>query len=236
MYPVEYVNAAKKATEYIEDGMIVSLGTGRTASAMIHEVGELFQKGLKIKAVPTSEMSRSLAEQYQIPLVKANEIQKIDLAIDGVDEMDFKFNAIKGGGGALYREKVNALMSDHIIWIMTASKKVDFLGSFPLPVEIEPYSITYVTGQLNRLNIEYSLRKAVNSSAFITENQNFILDLKLHCIKDPASTYRQLKSISGVLEVGLFINLCHMAIICGKDGIQVLENKKAAKPEIKVID
>ena len=230
MYPIEFENVAKKAVEYIKDGMIVSLGTGRTAMAMIHEVGTLVQKGLKIKAVPTSKMSKELAEHYHIPLLKTDEISQIDLAIDGVDEMDVNFNAIKGGGGALFREKINALMSNHVIWIMTASKKVDCIGSFPLPVEIQPYSITYVMQQLDHLNIIYTLRKTDNNSAFVTENHNLILDLYLQCIKNPLNTYSQLKSISGVLEVGLFINLCHTAIVSIDNKLEILNNNHAIKP------
>ena len=235
MYPIELKNVAKKATEYIEDGMIVSLGTGKTASAMIHELGILVEAGLSIKAVPTSNMSKELAEYYHIPLVRTDEISKIDIAIDGGDEMDSNFNAIKGGGGALFREKMNAFMSDHIIWIMIAAKRVEELGSFPLPIEIQPYAITYVMQQLDRLSILYSLRKMNDGSAFFTENQNLILDLSLQCISDPVFTYSQLKSIPGVLEVGLFVNLCNTAIISTDSGVDILKNNNASKPKIKEI-
>jgi len=230
IYPAEFKNLAQKAVEYIKDGMIVSLGTGRTASAMIHELGNLVQNGLKIQAVPTSKASQELAEHYQIPLVRLNEIQKIDLAIDGVDEMDPDFNAIKGGGGALYREKINVLMSDRVIWIMTSQKRVQFLGAYPLPIEVQPYALNYVMDYLNRTGIQWVLRKTSNNSIFLTENQNYMIDLHLQCIKDPAHTYTQLKNISGVLEAGLFVNLCDTVIVSTLNGVEVIENSQVAKP------
>jgi len=230
MYPSELKTLAQKATEYIKDGMIVSLGTGRTASGMIRELGNLVQNGLNIQAVPTSKASQELAEQCQIPLIRLNKIQKIDLAIDGVDEMDPNFNAIKGGGGALYREKINVLMSERVIWIMTSPKRVQFLGACPLPIEVQPYALNYVMNYLNHAGIQWVLRKTSHNSVFLTENQNHLIDLHVKCIEDPSHTYTQLKNISGVLEVGLFVNLCDTAIVSTLDGVEVIENNRVAKP------
>jgi len=128
--------AGIKATEYIQDNMILGLGTGSTAYYMIERVGELVSQGLNIKAVATSQSTTNLANDFKIPLVSIDEVERIDLAIDGVDEIDGQFNAIKGGGGALFREKMVANIADNVIWIMDSSKIVDSIGTFPLPVEI----------------------------------------------------------------------------------------------------
>lgn len=131
--------AGEKATEYIKDGMIIGLGTGSTSYYMIEKVGALVKAGMKLKAVATSKESEEHALRLHIPIFNINEVPTIDLAIDGVDEIDNQFNAIKGGGGALFREKIVASRAKEVIWIMDESKLVKEIGNFPLPIEILPY-------------------------------------------------------------------------------------------------
>ena len=138
--------AGDKAAEYVKDGMVVGLGTGSTAYHMVNAVGEMVKNGLKIQAIPTSKATEAQARELGIPLLTIDELDHVDLAIDGVDEIDPQFNAIKGGGGALYREKVVASMAKEVIWIMDESKLVDKIGAFHLPVEIAQYGSKLTAG------------------------------------------------------------------------------------------
>ena len=131
--------AGDKAAEYVKDGMVVGLGTGSTAYHMVNAIGERVKNGLKIQAIPTSKATEEQARELGIPLLTIDEVDHVDLDIDGVDEIDPQFNAIKGGGGALYREKVVATLAKEVIWIMDESKLVDHIGAFHLPVEIAQY-------------------------------------------------------------------------------------------------
>ena len=131
--------AGEKAAEFIKDGMIVGLGTGSTAKYLVDKVGDMVKNGLKIYAVATSKATEIQARELGIPLLDINEVEYIDIDIDGVDEIDKSFNATKGGGGALFREKIVADLAKEVIWIMDESKVVDYLGKFPLPIEILPY-------------------------------------------------------------------------------------------------
>ena len=138
--------AGDKAATYVKDGMVVGLGTGSTAYHMVNAVGEMVKNGLKIQAIPTSKATEAQARELGIPLLTIDELDHVDLAIDGVDEIDPQFNAIKGGGGALYREKVVASMAKEVIWIMDESKLVDKIGAFHLPVEIAQYGSKLTVG------------------------------------------------------------------------------------------
>lgn len=216
--------AGEKATEYIKDGMILGLGTGSTAYHMIKKVGELVQSGMELKAVATSRFTEDLANEFKIPLISIDEVDNIDLCIDGVDEIDGEFNAIKGGGGALFREKIVATLAKDIIWIMDESKFVDSIGAFPLPVEILPYGYTQVVKKLN----EYALNPIIRTKdgkLFITDNGNYIVDLHIGKPMDIMSVYNKVRSITGVLEVGLFINMCKRIIVGTDNGVRIIENK-----------
>ncbi len=217
--------AGIKATEYIEDNMILGLGTGSTAYYLIEKVGELVKQGLKIKAVATSQNTTSLAKKLNIPLVSIDKVKKIDLAIDGVDEIDSNFNAIKGGGGALFREKIVASIADKVIWIMDSSKVVDSIGAFPLPVEIIPYGYRHILKQLKLLSLNPILR-VKEDIPFITDNHNYIVDLHLGKGFDIKGINEKLKGITGVLETGLFLNTCDMMIIGYNNAVEVVENPK----------
>ena len=216
--------AGEKAAEYIEDGMIIGLGTGSTAYYMIKKVGELVLCGLDIKAVPTSKNTEILAEKAGIPLVSIDEVKRIDLTIDGVDEIDLSFNAMKGGGGALLREKIVADIAETVIWIMDESKLVDKLGAFPLPVEVLPFGYTHVIKRLKELSFNPALRM-LDGKTFVTDNGNYIVDLPLGNIVDINKVHKQLSSIIGIVETGLFLKVCKRIIVGTSNGVKIFENQ-----------
>lgn len=216
--------AAEKATEFIEDGMVVGLGTGSTAWFFIKKLGDLVSKGLFIKAVTTSQATEKQAAGLNIPMFTVDEVAGIDLLVDGVDEVDKHFNAIKGGGGALFREKLIARLAKRIIWIMDDRKYVDTIGSFPLPVEILPFGHTHTLKKLHRLGFNPVLRLQ-DEEPFITDNGNFILDCHITRPYDPAEVIKKLDSVTGVLEHGLFLNMCERIIIGRKKQAEIIENK-----------
>lgn len=216
--------AGEKAVEYIKDGMILGLGTGSTAYYMINKVGELVEKGMKLKAVATSKSTEILAEELKIPLVLIDEVDKIDLAIDGVDEIDRQFNAIKGGGGALFREKIVASLAKKVIWIMDDSKLVENIGEFPLPVEILPYGYKHTIKKLENYSLNPIIRIKENK-IFITDNGNYIVDLHIGKPINISDIYSKISKIPGVLEIGLFINMCNFIIVGTNNEVKVIENK-----------
>ncbi|RII34093.1 ribose-5-phosphate isomerase RpiA [Clostridium chromiireducens] len=215
--------AGEKATEYIKDGMILGLGTGSTAYYMIKKVGELVRSGMNLKAVATSRNTENLAKELNITLVDIDEVDRIDLCIDGVDEIDKHFNAIKGGGGALFREKIVANLANEVIWIMDNSKLVDSIGAFPLPIEVLPYGYTQVIRKLK----SYSLNPAIrvkDGNVFISDNGNYIVDLHIGNPMDINDVYDKVSGLTGVLETGLFINMCKRIIVGTDSGVKVIEN------------
>lgn len=214
----------EKATEYIKDGMILGLGTGSTAYYMIKKVGELVQNGMNLKAVATSKGTENLAKELNIPLVEIDEIDKIDLCIDGVDEIDKDFNAIKGGGGALFREKIVASLANEVIWIMDDSKLVHSIGAFPLPIEVLPYGYTQVIRKLKEYSFNPKIR-VKDGNIFVTDNGNYIVDLHIGKQMDIPDVYNKVIGITGVLEIGLFINMCKRIIVATDRGTKVIENK-----------
>lgn len=215
--------AGEKSAEYIKDGMILGLGTGSTAYYMIKKVGELIQRGMNLKGVATSKSTENLAKELGIHLIAIDEVDRIDLAIDGVDEIDSKFSAIKGGGGALFREKIVANLADEVIWIMDDSKLVNSIGEFPLPVEILPYGYKHVIKKLQNYSLNPVIR--MNSDKFfITDNGNYIVDLHIGKPMDINEVYSKISGITGVLEIGLFINMCKRIIVGTDSGVKVIEN------------
>ncbi|WP_087066396.1 ribose-5-phosphate isomerase RpiA [Intestinibacillus massiliensis] len=215
--------AGEKAAEYIKDGMTVGLGTGSTAYYMVEAVGRLVKAGMDLRAVPTSKATEAQALGLGIPLVSIDEVEGLDLAIDGVDQIDPAFNAIKGGGGALFREKVVASSAKEVIWIMDESKLVDAIGSFPLPVEILPYGYTHVLRQMEQAGLHPVLR-VKDGKTFVTDNGNYIADLHVGAPMDIADVASKLLGMVGVLETGLFLNMCKRIIVGTDDGVKVIEN------------
>jgi ribose 5-phosphate isomerase A len=197
--------AAEKAVENITQGMVVGLGTGSTAFWAIQKIGERVKAGLEIKAVATSTQSETLARELGIPMIAFSEIKSIDLTIDGADEIDSHGNLIKGGGGALLREKIVAHNSKALHIVADHSKKVDSLGKFLLPVEIFPFGYELTLKNLQRQARSVTMRKT-GDKFFVTDNGNFIADGDFFPINDPASLDLKLKSIPGVAETGLFLH------------------------------
>lgn len=220
--------AGIKAAEYIRDGYVLGLGTGSTAYYMIKRVGELVKQGLRIQAVATSVSSANYAKEFGIPLLEIDEVQHIDLALDGVDEIDPQFNAIKGGGGALFREKMVAVRAKEVVWMMDDSKLVDAIGAFALPVEILPYGHTHIIKQMQELGFKPVLRQR-DGETFVTDNGNYIADLHIGKPMDIDAVRQQLEALTGVLETGLFLNMCDRIVVGAKDGVRVIENPNKAR-------
>ncbi|KAB2460713.1 ribose 5-phosphate isomerase A [Bacillus sp. CH126_4D] len=214
--------AGEYAANFVKDGMKVGLGTGSTVYWTIQKLGERVKEGLLFQAVPTSKETEVLAKQLSIPLISLNEIDILDLTIDGADEIDSNLQLIKGGGGALLREKIVATSSKELIIIADESKLVTHLGTFPLPVEIIPFSWKQTKRKIQSLGCQTTLRLK-NNETFITDNNNVIIDCVFpHNITNPANVHTQLKMITGVVETGLFINMTNKAIIGTKNGIKEL--------------
>ncbi len=210
--------AADAAVARIEDGMIVGLGTGSTAYYAIHGIADRIRnEGLRIKAVASSAASERLAEELGIPLVPFADIDGIDVTIDGADEADPSLNLIKGGGGALLREKILAANSREFLVIVDESKLVPTLGAFPLPVEIIPFAKEWTVSHLRKLGCEPTLRQA-DGKLFVTDNGNYIADCRFQAIADPESLASRIQSIPGVVEHGLFVKLAHAVFAGRQDG------------------
>ena len=217
-------NAGIKAAEYIKDGMIVGLGTGSTAKYLVERVGELVKDGLKIQAVATSKSTEEQARELGIPLLDVNDVEYLDIAIDGVDEIDKDFNATKGGGGALFREKIVASLAKEVIWIMDDSKLVDSIGDFPLPVEILPFGYKVTLKRLKDLGLNPVMRLK-NNELYVTDNGNYIADLHMSAPVDVKDIKEKLDNTVGVLETGQFLNMCNRIIVGTDDGVKIFENK-----------
>jgi len=209
--------AAEKAVEFIRDGMMVGLGTGTTAYWAIQGIGARVKEGLKVKAVSSSDRSSSLAKELGIPLLDINSIPGIDITIDGADEVDGEKNLIKGGGGALLREKILAIHTRQYIIVVDESKMVKQLGQFPLPVEIVHFASSLTVKRIEALGCQANLRKK-DGKEFISDNGNLIVDCKFGNIRDAPSLNQQLHSIAGVLETGLFVGFSPTIIVGQSNG------------------
>lgn len=209
--------AADRAVDEIEDGMIVGLGTGSTAYWAIQKIGERVKSGLQIQAVASSEASEQLAKEQGIPIVSFHEVSSIDVYIDGADEVDSQWNLIKGGGGALLREKICAYNSNKFIVIVDETKLVHRLGRFPLPVEIVPFAHSLTLRQMEKLHVQASLRMK-DGQLFISDNGNYIADCHFEAIDDPKSLHDQLNQIPGVVDNGLFIRMASQVVVGHQDG------------------
>lgn len=212
--------AALEAVKYIKNGMTIGLGTGSTAQFMVKALGQRVLGGLKILGIPSSEATRQLAIGHGIPLIALENVNKIDITIDGTDEFDPHLQLIKGGGGALLHEKILAHNSDLYIIIADSKKEVKSLGAFKLPVETIPFATHTIIDTLTDMNFRPILRKN-EGTVFVTEEGNYIIDLDIHHITDLAELESNLKQIPGIVETGLFLNMADL-IIMGKEGNTVL--------------
>ncbi len=214
--------AAEKAVEFIEDRMIVGLGTGSTVTYLIKKLAQKVDEGLKIKAVSTSTATSKLAESLGIHILNFDDVGEIDLTIDGADEVDKNLNGIKGGGGALLFEKIVATSSRKNIWIVDSTKLVDNLGKFPLPVEVVPFGIGQTISKLKEGGYNPELR-LIDNKTFITDGNNYTIDLHLNKIADPGNLESALKKIPGIIETGLFINIADMVIAGKENSYEILK-------------
>ena len=217
--------AAKRACEFVEDGMKLGLGTGSTAAWMVRCLADRIDKeGLRVKGVPTSNRTADLAKKLGIETISLDQAGQLDLTIDGTDEFDENLNLVKGGGGALLQEKVVAAASDKMIVIADTGKSVNQLGKFPLPVEVLGFGInssqSLVEKLLHSQDVDQSIIKIrmSNNLPFITDEGNYILDLHLGRIGDPATLNVTLNQVPGVVENGLFVNMCDLILIGDEDG------------------
>jgi len=230
------VAAAEQALRYVEDGMRVGLGTGSTAAKFVDALGRKVAGGLNVVCVATSQATQARAEALGIPMSTLDEQQFLDLTVDGTDELDGALRLIKGGGGALLREKIVATASASMIVIADASKQVATLGAFPLPLEVVPFGLAATRNMITALAAdagcegELRLRTVADGKPYITDNGNLILDCHFGRIDAPEELDEALKLVPGVVENGLFIGIADLAIVAGSDGITVIGAEEGELP------
>ena len=217
--------AAIAALEAIKDGMIVGLGTGSTASHFIRELGDRVRQGLSVHGIPTSEASEKLAVEVGVPLITLRESQKIDVTVDGADEVSDDLDLIKGLGGALVREKIVAHASRRVIIVVDETKLTPRLGNkAPVPVEVVPFAVDVVRAQLVLWGGEPKLREK-DGTLFISDNGNVILDWWHGSIEQPWELEKQIKSVTGVVDSGIFANVATDVIAATSAGVRKLSRK-----------
>ena len=218
--------AARRALALVKPGMKLGLGSGTTARHFVDLVGEQVKGGLDIVCVATSEATETQAKALGIPLSTLDDLPELDLTVDGADEVDPQLRLIKGGGGALLREKIVASASKRMAVIADSSKLVRVLGAFPLPVEVVPFGLAATRGHIERafagLGLGGPIRLRGGPAPFVTDGGHYILDCSLGAIDQPERLGERLSAIPGVVEHGLFIGLARAAFIAGAEGVQVL--------------
>ena len=221
--------AAAAALELVEPGMKLGLGTGSTAAFFVEALGARVAEGLEVVGVPTSEATREQAEKLNIPLTTLDDVPYLDLTVDGADEIDDQLRLIKGGGGALLREKIVANASDRVVIIADNSKFVTQLGAFPLPIEVVRFGIHVSRNMIEVLageagcEGEITLRRAADGKPFVTDNGNLILDCSFGVIQDPEMLAQALQLVPGMVDHGLFLGIGDIAFIANPDNMTVLE-------------
>ncbi len=218
----EKKSAAKEAVKLIRDGMIVGIGTGSTVNYFIEELGKKVSSGLKIKGVSSSIRSSDLARKHGIEII--DDFQgTMDIDVDGADQVDGRGNLIKGGGGALLREKIVAFNSRNVCIIVDSEKMAgDKFGTFPLPVEVTPYFASGTIRHIEKLGAHCKLRQ---NGKFVTDNGNLIADCEFGEIRDPKMLEKKIKSIPGIVEVGLFVGMASEIIVGSADSANILKLK-----------
>lgn len=230
MTPDDYkMAAAERAIQFIEPGMRLGLGTGSTAAKLVELLGRAVKQGLDVLCVPTSEATRMQAQALGIRLSTLDDTPYLDLTIDGADELDGELRLIKGGGGALLREKIVATASERMIVIADHTKRVETLGRFPLPVEVVRFGVMATRQMIEDVAADagcegtVALRLGKDRQPFVTDGGNYIFDCAFGAIVDPELLDEALKCVPGVVENGLFLGMADVAIIAGPDGVAVLE-------------
>jgi ribose 5-phosphate isomerase A len=205
--------AARASLKYVRDGQVVGLGTGSTATIAIRLLGERVRDGLKIRGIPTSVASQKLAAQLAIPLITFEDAQQIDVTIDGADEFDPALNLIKGGGGAMLREKIVAFASKQMIVVTDSSKQVPALGKFPLPVEVIGFAEPLIAKRIADLGAKVVQRKDSSGNPYVTDEGHHILDCHFDEIRDPKALATTLSEMPGLVEHGLFVNMASVVLM-----------------------
>jgi len=216
----EKLLAAKAAAKLVKNNQVIGLGTGSTAAFAMHEIAQRVQDGLQVQAVATSEYTAALATSLGIPVIDVNTVDQIDITIDGADEFTTELQLIKGGGGALLREKIVASLSKQVIIIADSSKQVKRLGKFTLPIEIIPFASNYVLHQLKKNQGKGVIRTNAGNT-FITDSGNYIMDTDFGLIEDPQQLANTLNSITGIVAHGLFINLATSIFMGSGDAVKI---------------
>jgi len=216
--------AARASLKYIEDGQVVGLGTGSTAAYFIKLLGEKVKDGLRIRGIPTSDRSHELALSLGIPIITLDDSQEIAVTVDGADEVDPQLRLIKGGGGAMLREKIVASATKKLVIVADATKQVPLLGKFPLPVEVIRFAQTLVSKRIEALGAHVTLRKNPDGSPYVTDENNHVLDCRFGEIRDPDGLARQLSEMPGVVEHGLFIGMASVVLFAR--GSEIVELKR----------
>ena len=214
---------AKRAVEFVEDGMRVGLGTGTTSVMFIKALGEKVKAGLKIRCVASSDASHNLAASLGMDVTTLPELPELDIYIDGADEVAPGLALIKGGGGALLREKIVASATKRFIVVADSTKVVKVLGKFPLPVEVIKMALPLVSNKLAALGLNPTQRLKADGSPYLTDENNYILTCNCHQIPDPAATAAAIRNIVGVVEHGLFLHMASLALIAGDGGVTELK-------------
>ncbi|MGB5155114.1 MAG: ribose-5-phosphate isomerase RpiA, partial [Candidatus Sulfotelmatobacter sp.] len=213
--------AARASLRFVEDGQVVGLGTGSTAAYFIQLLGEQVKNGLKIRGIPSSERSREQAAGLGIPLTTLDECQEIDVTVDGADEVDPQLRLIKGGGGALLREKIVASATKNYVIIADETKRVPVLGRFPLPVEVIKFAQAVVKKKIEALGAAVELRQGTDGKPYLTDENNHILDCRFGQIPDADGLARRLNDMPGIVEHGLFIGLASIVLVA--NGSEIVE-------------
>jgi ribose 5-phosphate isomerase A len=222
--------AARRSLDFIKDGFVVGLGTGSTAYYAIRLLGDRVRGGLKIRGIPTSVSSRDLAVKFGIPLTTFEESPHVDVTIDGADEIDPALQLIKGGGGALLREKIVASASRKVVIIADSSKQVQVLGKFPLPVEVVPFAEALLINRVASLGASVVLRRDRTGRPFVTDEGHHVIDCSFGKISDPHRLAGELDRMTGVVEHGLFLGLADIALIGGD--VEVLGAGRSKQPDV----
>lgn len=214
--------AARASLQFVKDGQVVGLGTGSTAAYFIKLLGDEVKKGLRVRGIPTSVRSKELAESLGIPLITLDDCQEIAVTVDGADEVDPKLRLIKGGGGAMLREKIVASATRQMVVVADATKQVKVLGKFPLPVEVIRFAQALVAKRISALGADVRLRMGDDGKPYVTDENNHILDCRFGQIQDPEGLACELSGMPGVVEHGLFIGMASVALFArGSEIVQL---------------